>query len=359
MSDGQEVSAVIHVHTRWSDGSGTVDEVLQAAHTAGVEVLWLTDHDTLAARQNPGNGWYGSTLLLTGTEMTPPQNHLLALGVTRVPDREGPWAGAVADVLEQGGVAIVAHPDDPGNPFLRLPSYRWTERDVLSISGLEIWNHLSQWMRDIRSIRQGIRAVRDPWHGASSPDPRTLALWDRLGQVRPLVGIAGTDAHAVRVGHRRLGMTVMPYAVVFRTLRTHLLTHQPLSGDVRRDEALLVEALRRRRALVVSLRAGDVRGFRFWAETGSRRVDMGDEVEWLPPMTFQIVSPVPADLRLLRDGVPVAAVHSASLSAPATGPGVWRVEAWRRQGRGLSVPWILTNPIYVRQPGDYSTPPAS
>ncbi|HMO57767.1 MAG TPA: PHP domain-containing protein, partial [Roseiflexaceae bacterium] len=36
------------MHTRHSDGSGTVDELAQAAYEAGLRWIIITDHDTLA-----------------------------------------------------------------------------------------------------------------------------------------------------------------------------------------------------------------------------------------------------------------------------------------------------------------------
>lgn len=45
----------LHIHTRYSDGSGSVSQVLRAGRRAGLDFLVVTDHRTLAAR--PAQGW--------------------------------------------------------------------------------------------------------------------------------------------------------------------------------------------------------------------------------------------------------------------------------------------------------------
>jgi hypothetical protein len=65
-------------------------------------------------------------------------------------------------------------------------------------------------------------------------------------------------------------------------------------------------------------------------------------------------------LRLLRDGRVVAAVAGGAplrFTAPAAAPGAYRVEAFRYRRRvgpfflGAR-PWLFSNPIHLRPPGD-------
>ncbi|MDW8268737.1 MAG: PHP domain-containing protein, partial [Anaerolineae bacterium] len=39
--------ADLHLHTTFSDGVGTVEAVLEAARRAGLDIIAITDHDTL------------------------------------------------------------------------------------------------------------------------------------------------------------------------------------------------------------------------------------------------------------------------------------------------------------------------
>ncbi len=64
--------------------------------------------------------------------------------------------------------------------------------------------------------------------------------------------------------------------------------------------------------------------------------------------TLHVRLPRRADVRIVRDGVEFARVHSGtSLDAPAHEPGVYRVEATLLDhGRPRS--WVVSNPIYLR-----------
>ncbi len=363
-----EVSMVLHVHSRYSDGHGTVGDIMAAARAAGVDVVWLTDHDTAAARHDPGEGYWGGVLLLVGVEVTPPQNHYLALGGRDVPDRCRPFAQFTLEAAAQGHLGFVAHPDDPGNPVLKLPSYRWADREGDAYTGIEIWNHLSQWMRSVHGIVSGIGALRHPYRGSERPTAATLALWDRLGQRRRVVGVAGVDAHAVVLGRPPLGVVVFPYPVSFNTLRTHALTSAPLSGgaDWRADRAQVLEALAAGRVQCLSGQGGGFpKGFRFWASRGDHVWAMGEEAPWQPGIILTVESPCPVQLAVLRNGVPVAQHEGVAWAGAADAPGVWRVEAARQSGRRW-VPFVVTNPVYLRaqgpasgDPGGYKRPPAA
>lgn len=350
-----EVSAVLHVHSRYSDGRGTVHEIVSAARATGVEVLWLTDHDTLAARapseDGPGEGWVGRTLLLVGVEVTPAQNHYLCFGGDGVPDRTRSFAEYSREAAAMGHLGFVAHPDDPGSRVLRLPSYRWSDREGDNYQGLEIWNHLSQWMRGVRGVGSGIWAVRHPFLGSDRPTPENLALWDYLGRTRRVVGVAGVDAHAVVVGRPPLGVVVFPYATSFQTVRTHILTAAPLTEvDARRDRDRLKEALAAGRVLCVSGQVGGFcKGFRFWATVGERVVWLGGEVAWADGAALHIASPLSARFRLYRDGELAAEHTGRGWTHPASGPGVWRVEADLARGSRW-LPWVVANPVYLRAP---------
>ena len=77
-----DLSCVIHLHSLFSDGTGTVEEIARAAE--GIDVVLLTDHDTMEARP----GWYGDVLVLVGEEVSPGRgNHYLAFGLDEALDK--------------------------------------------------------------------------------------------------------------------------------------------------------------------------------------------------------------------------------------------------------------------------------
>ena len=341
-----EYRVALHVHSQYSDGSEPPDTIIVDAQRAGVDVLWLTDHDTRRAAESPGPGYYGHVLFLVGTEITPPTNHYLALGDIPLIGSDQPLQTVIDQVRSAGGLGFIAHPDDPGNPTARLPSYGWSDRDVDGFTGLEIWNHVSDWGRQIQSIPQGICAALRPFKGWPEAHSATLAAWDRLGQDRRVVGIGGVDAHAQRVGVWPFRLTIFPYRASFRAIRTHVYTDEPLDGNWRAAEAMLLEALRLGRASVIKPSLGEELGFRQWAEHPRLSpVPMGAEVDYAEGWRLRGLSPVPVDWDVVHNGSIVHREQGTLLDVPIAAPGVWRTVVRRGPGREV---WIYANPIYMR-----------
>jgi hypothetical protein len=92
-------------------------------------------------------------------------------------------------------------------------------------------------------------------------------------------------------------------------------------------------------------------GFSFLAEKGEERLTMGSGAK-AGAWRLRADAPAPANLRILRNGAVFAeAAGARRLEAPAGEPGVYRVEA-RLPGPGGERPWIISNPIYLRDGGE-------
>jgi hypothetical protein len=100
--------------------------------------------------------------------------------------------------------------------------------------------------------------------------------------------------------------------------------------------------------------------FELRAESGGGMATEGDDLVLDGPITFHARSNDPAaDVVLFRDGVVTAhaAGEQATFREPAE-PGVYRVEV-RRHGEtsGSPMPWVVSNPIYVRRAPRSATVP--
>ena len=74
---------------------------------------------------------------------------------------------------------------------------------------------------------------------------------------------------------------------------------------------------------------------------------MGDEIPGADPLHFAVTCPADGAIRLLRDGQEIAATSGGDLEVAANEAGVYRVEV-----RLAGLPWIFSNPIYVREDGE-------
>ena len=338
-----EYSAALHVHSRYSDGCGTVSEILDQAQGTEVDILGLTDHDTRAAALNPGEGYYGRVMLLVGAEITPQQNHLLTWFAEDLPSKDSPWPAIVQSVAAQGGLSFVAHPNDRGNRTLRLPSYRWTERETKGFTGMEVWNHLSQWSDSVRNVPSGLWSLFHPFRSLhNGPRTEDLALWDRLCQDACIVGIGGSDAHAAPVPRTR--WQVFPYRVSFQAIRTQIYLPEPLSHKWRADSQLIKAALTGGHCAIMAAHLGREKGFRYWAEHPKHSAFMGDRIPWHPDVRLCGSSPVNATWRLIKNGQPIFTTTGHLLNVVAKEPGCYRVELFRGK---KSRAWIYSNPLYL------------
>jgi hypothetical protein len=345
-----DLAGVIHCHSTYSDGTGTVPEIAAAAQDAGLDYLLLTDHDTLAAADNGEEGWYGSTLLLAGFEVSPGrQNHYLAFGLRETIDHRGlSPAEIVARVESGGGFGFLAHPFSKGSErFQRAgPGMPWGDIEAQGYTGIELWSFVTDSAERVNSIWELLSFVARPGRFIDHPPRRNLEEWDRLCARRQCVALGGVDAHQVGIRIAgRVPLRLMAYRRSFRHLRTHLLVRQPLTRDVEADRAIVFDALRSGHAYLAVDSVAPARGFRFWAE-GDGELEMGDEAatgEW----TLRAQVPHAARMRLIKDGKEVATANGTTLEHRSDGAGVFRVEAYR-DAHGRERTWIVSNPIYLR-----------
>jgi hypothetical protein len=348
-----ELSCVVHVHSTHSDGRASVDEILAAARAAGRDAVLLTDHDTLGAARVEREGWHDDVLLVVGHEVSPRGGHLLVFGATGEIGHDGRDAAAISAAARRAGaVAIAAHPFSSGSAMSRRIGrpHPWPIADP-SLDGIELWSLITDSAEAWRGPRQALRFLRSPERAARrGPPDAHLCSWDELCARRPTVAIAGIDAHqsGIRLPGGRV-LTPMPNRRYFGLLGTYVLAEPGPAdaGDRRPGPAAVVEALRAGRCYVGVDALAPASGFRFWAERDGHGIaQMGAQVdagEWV----LHAALPEPAQLRLLRDGRPFAAVHGESLRAPVAEPGAYRVEALL-PAEGRPRRWVISNPIYVR-----------
>lgn len=345
---GIRASGVVHVHTTLSDGGGTPEEVIGAARRTGLAFVSISDHNTLDAK--PLEGYQDGVLVLVDAELSTPSGHVLGVGLDRDPPFRfnGDGRTAFEDVRRLDGVAFAAH------PFSAREDLRFSAWDAPGPWGIEVLNGDSEWRRAGPRLLLSTLVYRlNPSYAllnALAPIDETLSRWDALLAERDVVGIAGLDAHSRLPVTRSRYLRFPSYESLFRLARLHVDLDRPLSANGRADRAAVVEAIRRGRFHFGLDALAPADGFAFEVESGGRRVSMGETAPFAPGARARAGGRVPRGVRLVlrRDGVP-AAEGVEALDAPLSGPGVYRVEG---RVEGWSVPWVLTNPVYLFGPED-------
>ena len=127
----------MHVHTRHSDSTGSVEEVLQVAQRKGLDGIAVTDHDTLrgaheALKRRP------ELIVIPGEEIKTLHGEILAIGIKRAIPKDLSITEAIWGTHIQDGLAVIPHPTVPF--FGRLPENSLRN---LPIDGLEVFSAIT------------------------------------------------------------------------------------------------------------------------------------------------------------------------------------------------------------------------
>ena len=106
-----------HCHTIASDGEVTPAQLVDAAVQAHIDLIAVTDHDTMdSVKEAQRRGESGGLTVVSGQEVTtkgPAQTHILGWFLDK-PIRRGMSLEDTVDAIhDQGGLAIVPHPFMP------------------------------------------------------------------------------------------------------------------------------------------------------------------------------------------------------------------------------------------------------
>jgi hypothetical protein len=355
------IPGVLHVHTIRSDGRATPDDIAAAAARAGLKFVVFTDHGD--ATRTPDPPVYRSGVLcLDAVEISTTGGHYLALDMPAAPY---PLGGEARDVVEDvkrlGGFGIAAHPNSP------KPALSWRQWNA-PFDGIEWLNPDTSWRVKLRQPgwRVGWNVVTTlAAYPFRSPETITRLLgdtglgvdrWESFAHRRRVVLLAGADAHANLAltngdpGDGGFALPIPGYETSFRVLSVHVRPDRPLTGDATRDATTVMQALRRGHAYVAIDGRATPPAFQFTAANARGAAGEGDALEPGGTVTLRIRSNAPSSFVtvLWRDGEPIADGRDEvdfTRTAPE-GPAIYRAEIITGTDQG-SVPWIVSNPIYV------------
>jgi len=174
-----------HTHTHASDGIYPADILAGVAKVEGLDFIAITDHNTIAALQEPGN--IPDFLVIPGLEITLDKGHFNVFGLTgwhawmqdicadrievSMPDRYKGITGLMQETSAEGLLNSINHPC--------LPPWEWlyADTDLRHVHCLELWNDLY-------------------WPGHVTGNPATVAIWtDWLNAGYRITAIGGSDYH--------------------------------------------------------------------------------------------------------------------------------------------------------------------
>jgi hypothetical protein len=283
-----------HVHSAYSDGKLTPEQLAAGARAAGLDFIATTEHNTADAHA----AWHAlagdDLLVILGEEVTTPTGHWLALGVQpgqlidwRYQARDEVIGWHLDQVHHVGGLCVVAHPHAPYPSGVFMFPYQ-------GFDAVEVWNGL--WASDL------------PWN---ADNEAALAEWSRGlaadvqgGRWRSALG--DSDTHL----ENQIGI---PQTVV---LAEGLSTDAVLAG-IRAGRCWIAESA----AVELFLKA----------TVGERRAGIGERLE-----TRGESAVIQAKVRGVPSGAVSfhtdrGAVHQSSLPGSGSGTVEWRTSAEESQ----------------------------
>ena len=270
------VRGAYHIHTNRSDGSGTPDDVAEAAARAGLQFIILTDHGDGTRTPDPPV-YRSGVLTIDGVELNTTGGHYAALGMPAAPypiagtpggrDRRRDTARRFRHRRTSGLAAAVAAVDGLGRGVRRSRVDQRGQRMARRASRCRLRAH---WRR-ICSAR------RSRWPRCSIGRPPCWRNGIASVSARRVLAIAGTDAHA-RLGFSQrtdpdgsaIHVPLPGYTATFRAFSNHVVLDAPLSGDAAGDAGRLLAALRNGRLYSVIDALASPGSLSFSAASGSR-----------------------------------------------------------------------------------------
>lgn len=333
----------IHIHTRFSDGTGDVDSISNAAQKAGLSWIIITDHNSFDIKE----GFYNGVCVIKGEELSPPtENHYLALGIDKFLEYSENPEQNVQNVRAQGGFGIVAHPDESLQRKNNAAPIRWLDKSVVG-DGIEIWNWFSDWAdnyddTNIFKIAYSYVFRENLIKGAH---PETLKWWDKVNKnsekIVPAVG--GVDAHALKVRDYLVPVTIFPYKYCFETTQNLLSFDEPLPIDFSSRKAKILDAIRNGKNIIINGKS-KINPLDITIKIhNTNSVFNCGETLYKDEITFLTIDlPKRLDVKIIHDGEIVLNQKTQNYSYKVENAGKYRVEVF--DGKK---PCIYSNPIQV------------
>jgi len=224
-------AAELHAHSAASDdGRDPAERLLERASERGLDALAVTDHDEIEASKCAAETASDYGLVgIVGIEVSTAAGHVLGLGVEEAIEPGLSFGETVAQIRDQGGVAVVPHPfQEMRNGVMANISHdQLREADAIEVYNSRL---VTGW-----SNRQARRfAVR---HGLPMTAGSDAHVSDMVGRAVTLVDAeersSASICAAIREGRTTLRTRRTPFPVSFRQA----------VGNTRRRVRLFLEGL--------------------------------------------------------------------------------------------------------------------
>jgi hypothetical protein len=356
------IKGAYHMHSVFSDGTGTIDEISGDAGKAGLDFVILTDHGEPNRRSVSAMGWKDGVLLMGGTELSLYCGHLAAVGFTnpdyRFPPEPQEAIDEISGDLGDGkGVTFIAHPFDKKVP--------WTYWNVAGFTGIEVLSSYSEARKagllkilifPLKYMFNSRYALLDTM---SYPE-RNIRMWNELnaGGTHTYYGIYALDAHAKLPISRKIRFKFPTYQSMFEVMTVYIkLAAADAAGfksmDAGTAQAVVVSSIRRGNFFncIEAIAPGNGFDAVFMPEGSGESVSMGGASEVSEGrITVELPFQFKTLVKVFRNGEIFKVfdkIDREKLEIPIRESGVYRLEVFVPENSFDELPWIMSNPFFI------------
>lgn len=358
---------VYHVHSIYSDGKGTVDEIYEAAEGAKLDFVVLTDHGRPNVKCASSTAFKGNVLMVGASELSLNCGHLCGVGFETPEYIFPPEPQEAIDELvkEQKGAAYIAHPFDD--------KITWTDWDIEKFTGIELINSYSEARRAgvlnflLFPLKYWINSRYALLVSMAYPSPN-VAKWDDLNMeanaLAQCYGIFALDVHAKMKVTKNFALNFPTYRAMFEVMNVYIKIKGSWGRDADKAELDVVDALKEGKFFNAVEGIAPANGFDafFMRQGDGKRMEMGEvslannEAGIAGKMVLETPFDFATEIFVFKNGKPFKHIEenkNKRVEIEVKEAGVYRAEL-RVPGNSFDdLPWIICNPFFIgmRGPG--------
>ncbi|MBN2252034.1 MAG: CehA/McbA family metallohydrolase [Candidatus Altiarchaeota archaeon] len=197
----------IHVHSLYSDGAASPEEIMEHAQKLGLRGVAITDHNEVAGALKALKKAPRDFSVIPGIEVSSIEGHILGLGVTELIPRRLSAEETIERIHDAGGIAVAAHPFDRLRQGVGELIYE------LPFDAVEVFNgHTMLGSRSPEKIMDGLKL---PVTGGSDAH-----LLSELGSV--VMDLEGDPLEAIRAGNSQITVNISKPRILFNHIKRKL-----------------------------------------------------------------------------------------------------------------------------------------
>jgi hypothetical protein len=352
-----------HMHSIYSDGKDTVENITKTAVSQNLNFLILTDHGRPNRECAVSTAYLNDVLLIGGSEFSLHSGHLAAMGF-HVPDYILPPEPqeAINEVNHDNGVSFISHPFDD-----RIP---WTDWDIKGFTGLEVLSCYSSARKVsfFKLVAFPLQYLLNSNYALVSTlkyPTENIKKWDSLNAAaletgERYYGIYALDAHGKLPISENFQLNFPSYQAMFEILTVYVKVDNKAGKDVHttadtaahRDAAAIISALKKGNFFNAVEAIAPANGFEaYFIDKTDRRFEMGSGSETAEgklvirlPFEFETTIVVKRNGEMFQQ---ISNNREKELQIDIKEPGVYVIEVYVSENKFNKLPWILTNPFFV------------